>query len=291
MVHSKELTMNSRCTPPKVVTIGDINVDWVINIDSINKPIQSLWLEEKKCILSKLGGGGSIFAIAAKNAGFKSYLIGKVGNDPFGSFVKECLEQNGVIFLISVDTQMDTGKVIVLRDANDRKAMISHRGANVNLGANEINREVIEKCNLLYVSGYALLEAPQSKASLEAIKIAKKRGVFVTLDVVHHRVFSMKLCEDYLECLSLVDSIVLELGTARKMLNNYNDSETTIIKNLLESYELVILRPDNDIQIIASHSYIKSMATKYSQTENKVGYLDKITAKTLFDYINLTMLH
>jgi sugar/nucleoside kinase (ribokinase family) len=269
---------------PTVVTIGDINIDWIINIEDINKPIHSLWLEAKDCISFRLGGSGSIFAIGAKNAGFRSCLIGKVGNDPFGSFGKEYLEQKGINLLLSIDTQMDTGKVIILRDTNDKKAMISHRGANVNLRPDEIDRQVIENCDLLFISGYTLLEAPQSEASLEAVQIAKSKGIFVILDVVPHRVFAGDLSKDYYRCLSLVDSVVLELGTARRMLNNYNDSETNIIKSLLNLYKLVILRPNNDTQIIASQSHTKSMSTGYSQTPNKVGYLDKITAQVLFDY-------
>lgn len=276
--------MNSKFTP-KVVTIGDINVDWVININSINKPVESLWLEAKECISSSVGGGGYIFAIAAKNAGFKSHLIGKVGNDLFGSFVKKYLEQNGVITLISVDNYMDTGKVVILRDTNDKKVVISHRGANVNLSSDEINGEIIKKCNILYISGYALLEAPQSKASLLALKIAKNNRVFTILDLVPHRIFATKLGSEYKECVSLVDAVILELGTARKFLNNTVDSENIILDELVKLYKLIILRPNNDTQIIADVSRRITVPTGYSQAENKVGYLDKITAKTLFNYV------
>ncbi len=270
---------------PVVVTIGDINIDWIIKVEDIDMPIQSLWLEAKECISTKIGGGGFIFAAAAKDAGFKSFLIGKVGDDPFGSFATEFLKQNGIISLISVDRHKDTGKVVILRDTKDRKLMISHRGANVSLTSDNINDEVIKESDLLYISGYALLESPQSKASLHALRIAKNNKVFIVLDVVPHRIFTTKPGDDYFESLSSIDAIILELGTARRLLNNMKASENGILDNLLESYKLVILRPNNDTQIIADLSRRTTVSTGYSQAENKVGYLDKITAKLMFDYI------
>ena len=33
--------------PMKVVTIGDINIDWIIDVNSIDDPIKLLWSEAK----------------------------------------------------------------------------------------------------------------------------------------------------------------------------------------------------------------------------------------------------
>lgn len=269
----------------KIVTLGDINIDWIVNIDDVSKPVQSLWVEARNCITTKLGGAGAIFSIAANDSGFESYIIGKVGDDPYGEDCSTYLQRSGVNTTLTIDSKTDTGKIIILRDSNDKKAMISHRGANVNLRPEELNKNVIENCDILFISGYSLLEAPQSKSSIEAARIAKRSGAFVVLDVVPHRVFAIGLGRDYQECLSLADGLVLEAGTAKRMLNDQTAPVSKIIEGLLDSYRLVILRPDNNHQIIATHSYTERTSTGYCDAENKTGYLDKITAQLLFDFL------
>ena len=79
--------------PMKVVTIGDINIDWIIDVNSIDDPIKLLWSEAKELISTRLGGGGVIFSVVARDVGFESHLIGKVGNDLFGTFARDTLEK------------------------------------------------------------------------------------------------------------------------------------------------------------------------------------------------------
>ena len=272
-------------SPIRAVAIGDIIIDWVIEIESVHAPVQSLWKESSQAIKTAIGGSGVLFAIAASRAGFESHLIGKVGDDAFGTHACELLRSTNVVPHVLVDNVADTGKVVILRDSNDQKAMISHRGANVSLNPGELNPEIIKNCDLLYISGYALLQKPQSLCCLEAVKEAKVAGTFTVLDVVPHRVFSTALPPEYIECLSLVDCIVLELGTARAMLKTSNEDQDMILDQLLQCYKLVVLRPSNDVQVIADNSFRKVENTGYSSAVNKVGFLDKLTASTLYAYL------
>ena len=267
----------------KVVTIGDINIDWIIDVNSIDDPIKLLW-SEAKSISTRLGGGGVIFSVR-RDVGFESHLIGKVGNDSFGTFARDTLEKKQVLTHISVNSKMDTGKVLIIKDTADQKAMISHRGANTSLAPDELDMRLIKGCGLLYVSGYALLEQPQSTSALIAVRMAKENGVFTMLDVVPHRVFSLQIPHEYQECMKLVDSIVLELGTARKMLGIPNGNHDLIINELLSSYQLVLLRTDNDTEIVAYRDVREVRNTGYSQASYKVGYLDRFTALTLRDFL------
>ncbi len=272
-------------SPIKVLTIGDISIDWIIDVENVNNPIKSLWLEATEAISTRLGGGGTIFSIAARSVGFESHLIGKVGDDPSGIFAREFLKRNEVCPHVYTDSQRDTGKVLILRDAYDQKAMISHRGANVSLSPSEVDTEIIKGCALIYISGYALLEQPQSISCLKAMRVAKGNNAFTVLDVVPHRIFSIKCPEEYIECLALADSIVLELGTARKMLNMIGASPNAILDQLLLSYKLVMLRTNNDTEIIACHDFRRVKDTGYSKADNKVGFLDRFAACTLHDYL------
>src|SRR6185295_14863187 len=131
-------------------------------------------------------------------------------------------------------------------------------------------------------SGYALLEKPQSTTALKAARVAKNRCLPVVLDIVPHRVFTLGVNNEYNQCLSIADGIVLELNTARRLFECPNEPKAEVLRKALEVYSIVILRPSNDIQIVATRSASESMATGYSDAHEKTGFLDRLTAKTLF---------
>lgn len=145
---------------------------------------------------------------------------------------------------------------------------------------------VLQIAELLYLSGYSLLQQPQSTTALSAIRVAKDAGVFCVLDVVPHRVFGSNLAPDYWAALESVDAVILDLGTAKRLLGTLESSEDEIVRALLQRYKVVILRPTNDHQIIADRQSMRREATGYGTAEDKTGYLDRVSAATLFGYLS-----
>jgi sugar/nucleoside kinase (ribokinase family) len=180
---------------------------------------------------------------------------------------------------------MDTGKVLVFRDDQDRKAMISHRGANVSLTPDDIDFDLIKRCEALFISGYALLHPPQCQAALSAAKASRDAGNFVAFDIVPHRVFSKPLGPEYTECLSLANAIFLEAGTARRMLRHDWTDTDAIVKELLRMHDLVVLRVSNDMEIVATRTATAIFDTGYSSADLKLGYLDRLAAARLYTYL------
>ena len=264
-----------------VVALGDVALDWVIRVNSLDQRLSDLQLEAATAIAERLGGGGLLFACAAAEAGLHTSLIGKIGKDVSGRAALGWLREKGIHCSITDDEALSTGRSLILRDeARDTKVMVSHRGANVALLPEEIPEEPIASAHLLYISGYALLEAPHAQA-VRAIEVARQHGTAVMVDLVPHRIFASGLSHDYRRALDRADALVLELGTARRLLGNGKLSEDQAIKHLLETYAAIVLYPNNDVQIVATRGSSHRTVTGYSHAREKTGYLDKYRAEAV----------
>ena len=98
----------------KVVVVGSINVDLVVTADRFPRPGETLI---GNSFARHPGGKGANQAIAAARMGARTIMIGAVGADPFGAFMRDTLSQAGV----------DTGLVRSLPDVADRHSR-DHRG-------------------------------------------------------------------------------------------------------------------------------------------------------------------
>jgi len=136
-----------------VTSIGDVNIDILTEpIDRIGEDEQSI-IEEMRI---KVGGGAANFAIWLSNLGMKVRLIGLVGNDNFGDFIKTQLRKIGVdLKLKTIDEK--TGITFGIHFKDGSKKLITYRGVNKVLSINHIKISEIEG-EIVYFSGYNLLE-------------------------------------------------------------------------------------------------------------------------------------
>lgn len=268
-----------------VVVIGDINIDWVVSIDDVDAAVGDVKVHGKDTIDERTGGSGKALATALRSAGASTTLITAVGEDPLGTLAVTGLRRLGIRVLAQPTRNAATGKVIIIRGHNraavERRAMISHRGANVLLRLDSDALKAIRLADLLLISGYALLETPQSRSSLQAVKIARRRQIPVFLDVVPHEAFRTALSPEYIEALRLVDGVCLELGTARGLLRAPAASVAEVTRRLSERYPVVILRIDNNTETISFGGTSTTSETGYAKAKERTGYLDRVLARQL----------
>ena len=268
---------------PRLLVVGDIAVDWILRVSSLELRIADLSFERADVITERLGGGGLVFAVAAHQAGFETTLVAAVGRDAGGATARQYLAERGVHAILTEVGDASTAKSLIIRDeVHDVKAMVSHRGANVHLSPNSIPDGIVGSADLLYVSGYALLDAPQADAALHAMEVAKAAGVPIVLDVVPHRTFTDTLSDQYRAGLSFASGIILELGTARRLLGDMQMSEADVRESLLKRFTAIILHPDNDSEVVATRSGFGRSETGYRHALQKTGYLDGRHARTLY---------
>jgi sugar/nucleoside kinase (ribokinase family) len=75
-----------------------------------------------------------------------------------------------------------TGVVVSLVDADGERSMASDRGVAPSFAPSELEAAWVE-CDVLHLSGYALLREPVSHTALLAARLARERGSQVSVDV------------------------------------------------------------------------------------------------------------
>jgi sugar/nucleoside kinase (ribokinase family) len=137
-----------------VTSVGDVNIDILTEpIDEIGEGEQKI-VEEIKI---KVGGGAANFAIWLNNLGMKVRLIGLIGNDYFGNFIKEQLKQTGLDIKLKTISER-TGITFGIQFKDGSKKLITYRGTNKLLSLEHIKVSDIEG-DVVYFSGYNLLES------------------------------------------------------------------------------------------------------------------------------------
>jgi len=188
----------------KVVTFGNIMVDYICDLTAMPLAEFNSNLESNTAIFShiaiKPGGDGLQFAIAAKEIGFaRSTLIGKIGGridnngqlapDLPGSEVIDFLNQSGIVPLVAIASNIETGRVFLNYLASDRRLMISAPLANRTFSPEDISTEmddIVRHANLFYVSGYTLLHPTPRATAIELMRRTKSSGGRIALDLVPH---------------------------------------------------------------------------------------------------------
>src|SRR3954469_9196954 len=99
----------------KVVVVGSINVDLVVTADRFPRPGETLIGQS---FARHPGGKGANQAVAAARMGARTVMIGAVGADPSGTFMRDMLAQAGI----------DTGRVQSIPDAPTGTALITVAG-------------------------------------------------------------------------------------------------------------------------------------------------------------------
>lgn len=164
-----------------IVLLGDINIDLVLDIPAYP-------LEGGEAIATAqrhmLGGSATNTAIALSRAGHDCRLIGRVGQDAWGDQALSSLEKIGVSTAwIGRDPLEPTQTNIVTVGKSGERTMFAYRGANAQLSPAFVSEDVFEGAALFHLSGYALLQSPQSDAAMRAIALAQAHQVPVTLDI------------------------------------------------------------------------------------------------------------
>ncbi|TWT26043.1 carbohydrate kinase [Planomicrobium sp. CPCC 101110] len=131
------------------------------------------------------GGAPANVAVAVAKFGGNASLITKIGEDAFGDFLLEQLEEAGV----------STDKILRTKEANTGLAFVSLRengerdfsfyrkpSADLLLEDTEINAEWFNRGDILHFCSVDLVESPMKQAHIKAIQSAKDRGGIISFD-------------------------------------------------------------------------------------------------------------
>lgn len=160
----------------RIATLGDVLLDVIVLLAEPLAPGGDVRAS------TVAGAGGQAGNVAAWTAelGADARCIAKRGDDPAGELVARELEGRGVD-LVGPVGEGATGVVISIVDAGDR-ALASDRGVAPSFAPEELDARWVA-CDVLHLSGYALLREPIATAALLAARLAREQGARVSVDV------------------------------------------------------------------------------------------------------------
>ena len=160
----------------RIATLGDVLLDVVVLL------AEPLAAGGDVRASSRAGAGGQAANVAAWAAelGADAWCIAKWGDDPAGELVARELGSYGVQ-LVGPAAEGSTGVVVSIVDAGDR-ALASDRGVAPSLAPDELDAAWLA-CDVLHLSGYALLREPIARTALLAARLARDQGARVSIDV------------------------------------------------------------------------------------------------------------
>jgi fructokinase len=160
-----------------IVCIGELLIDFFCTDVDID-------LVEGQSFQKQAGGAPANVCATIAKLGGTSHFCGKVGNDPFGHFLKKTLND------VKVDTSMlvfddvhPTTLAFVSLKANGERDFVFNRGADAFLFEEELDKEKMKEASIFHFgSATALLSDPFQSTYLNAMKMAKMDGKFISFD-------------------------------------------------------------------------------------------------------------
>lgn len=159
-----------------IVVVGSLNVDLVVPVERFPRAGETLLGGD---YARHRGGKGANQAVAAARAGGRVRMIGRVGDDAFGAWLRAGLDADGVDHRSVVALpDAPTGVAFISVDADGQNVIIVSPGANGRLGAEHLIPSAFEGAGVVLIQ----LEVPL-EASLRAASLARAAGARVVLNL------------------------------------------------------------------------------------------------------------
>jgi ribokinase len=192
----------------RIVVVGSINVDLVIQAPSIPEPGETVIGQDLKMVP---GGKGANQAVAAARLGSAVSLVGRLGDDDFGARLKRSLSAAKVNQGHLLETENSaSGVALIVVDQAGENSIVVAPGANALVTPADVEAaaDTIAAADVLLLQ----LEIPLPPV-LRAAELAHEHGVRVILNPAPARALPAEL-------LALVDILIP------------NESETAILSGL-----------------------------------------------------------
>ena len=169
----------SRSRAPRILVIGELNVDIVIaGVRQVPEAGSEVLAED--CELT-LGSASAIFAVGIAKLGCAVTFVSQAGKDSFGDFCVAALKEAGISTrYVKRKAEEKTGVTIALSNTRDR-ALITFPGAIDSLSGKDCDTSVMKRHHHLHMTSYYLQRG--LKPSFPAIfREAKATGLTTSFD-------------------------------------------------------------------------------------------------------------
>lgn len=165
-----------------VCTVGDLLLDVIVRLQGPRSP------DDDTPAVMRVTAGGQAANVAAWAAalGAEARLIAKRGDDGASGLAAAEIAARGVE-LVGPVVPADGGVVVSVVDGSAGRSMLTDRGPSAQLRAEEIDIDWLSGCDVLHVSGYAMLDGPIAQAAARTAGAARAQGARISVDLASAR--------------------------------------------------------------------------------------------------------
>jgi len=222
-------------------------------------------------------------------AGFASFggqggFIGKVADDELGKIFQHDLRSMGIQF----ETQplvmgAKTGRCLILVTPDAQRTMNTFLGASVELGADDVDTDLIANAKVTYLEGYLFDREQAKQAFIKAAEAAHESGhrVALTLSdpfcVDRHRSDFLRLVENHVDILFANEEEIKSLY----MQENFDDAISAVSKHVEIA---AITRGEKGAVILKGGEQFKIDAAPVENVIDTTGAGDQFAAGFLYGF-------
>ncbi len=161
-----------------VVTLGECLIDFVPTVSGVS-------LIEAPAFKKAPGGAPANVAAGLAKLCVACTFLGKVGDDAFGRFLQQTLndagvDTSGLVFSQKARTAL---AFVSLRDDGEREFMFyRHPSADMLYTPEEVDRQAITEAKIFHFGSISLINEPSRSATLAALDAAEASGTLISYD-------------------------------------------------------------------------------------------------------------
>ena len=281
----------------KILGIGNAIIDVICKVEenfitknNLTKGTMKLIFDYKEFmnILAKLKiektvSGGSVANSIVGLSQLKNEVgfIGKISDDDFGTKYEEGLKKENVEYFYSKKKEsLPTGSCLILVTPDSERTMCTFLGIAGKISEIDINEELIEKSDLIFLEGYLWDEGEPKKAFEKAIKYSNKTAMSLSdlFCVERHKKNFLILVKEKLDLTFANESEIMSLIDAK----NFNEV-ISFAKEVKK--HIVITRGEKGAISIIGDEIIEIKAKKNLTIRDLTGAGDLFAAGYLHGFI------
>lgn len=200
----------------------------ILVADCISKTVDRLPGKGKLSLVNSLrlysGGCAMSASIDLAKLGAKTALLGMVGKDGFGSFLKSELQQYFVdVQGLRENPEVDTSASVVLVDSSGERSFLHCTGANARFTDTDVDWSVIEQSKIVFIAGTMLMPAFDGEPCACVLKKCTELGKITVLDTAWDD--TGRWMEVLKPCLPYVDYFIPSYDEAKELAGKESPDE------------------------------------------------------------------
>lgn len=161
-----------------VVCFGELLIDFVAQQHGVS-------VGEAFSFQKAPGGAPANVAVAVSRLGHESVFLGQVGDDPFGHYLADVLEAEGVgVGGLRFSEQARTALAFVSLTAEGERSFVFYRhpSADMLMRPEDVAVDMIAGRKIFHYGSITMISEPSRSATLAAVKAAQDAGLMISYD-------------------------------------------------------------------------------------------------------------